>query len=70
MSSSVQTAGLGGEVFGEAERDLRRFVGTFGAALVVRFFGVAGNVLGENFGGAGTKSGTGAARWWHGWGRF
>lgn len=38
MSSSVQTAGLGGEVFGEAERDLRRLVGTFGAALVVRFF--------------------------------
>ena len=57
--------GLGGEILGDVDLHFRRFAGTFGTALAVRFLGVAGdaNVLGESFGGAGTESGTGAARW-------
>ena len=64
MSSSVQIGGLDGEILGDADLNFRRLAGTFGTALAVRFLGVAGNVdvLGESFGGAGTESGTGAAR--------
>ena len=42
LSSSVQIARLGGEVFGEVDSDFRRFVGTFGVARFARFFGAAG----------------------------
>lgn len=65
LSSSVQIARLGGEVFGEVDSDFRRFLLLVSPDLHVssELLVYNADVLGENFGGAGIESGTGAARW-------
>ena len=72
FSSLVQVGGLEGEGGGDTDLDFRLLAGALGVARVDLFFGVAGIAVAweDNLEGAGRESGTGAATWCRGFGRF